>query len=371
MTVVKDIIALMEDIAPQHLAEDWDNSGLQCGDRNWAVKHVIVALDPSPSVIKTACEKNADLLITHHPLIFRPLKNLILDTPVGEIIDLSVRHRLAVFSAHTNLDSVHGGLNDLFAQKIGLKNLTFLSSENDNSLVKLVVYVPVDSYQNLLNAILETEAGVIGDYTCCTFRQKGIGTFKPGDSSKPFAGKANALEEATEFRIETRLQKNQIRGVLDHIRQYHPYETMAYDIYPLHPVESRHGIGRVGELESPTDLGLFSDQVKSAFGLTTLKVSGPLDMKVKKIAVCTGSGSGLMKQFFATDADVFISGDLKFHDAKDAQANYRGLIDVGHFASEALMIDLVADRLGAMIKEKGLDIRVEAFNEEEDPFQYL
>jgi len=371
MRVVNDIIALMEDLAPRHLAEDWDNSGLQCGNRNWPVKHVIVALDPSLSVIQAACKKNADLLITHHPLIFKPLKNLILDTPLGEIIDLSVRHRLAVFSAHTNLDSVNGGLNDFFAEKIGLKNLTLLVPEKDNSFVKFVVYVPADSYQNVLNTILETEAGVINDYSCCTFRQKGSGTFKPGDHSKPFRGKPNALEEVSEFRIETRIQKNQISGVLDHIRQNHPYETMAYDIYPLHPVESRHGIGRVGELDTPIDLAAFSERIKLQFGLSTLKVSGPSDMTVKKIAVCTGSGSGLMKQFFATDADVFISGDLKFHDAKDAQANYRGLIDVGHFASEVLMIDLVAERLDAMIREEGLDVRVEALNEEEDPFQYL
>ncbi len=272
MSVVNDIIALMEDIAPRHLAEDWDNSGLQCGDRNWPVKHVVVALDPSLSVIQAACKKNADLLITHHPLIFKPLKNLLLDTPLGGIIDLSVRHRLAIFSAHTNLDSVKGGLNDFFAEKIGLKNLTLL--------------------------VLE-------------------------------------------------------------------------DINPLHPDESLHGVGRVGELETPTDLAAFSEKIKLKFGLSTLKVSGPLDMTVKKIAVCTGSGSGLMNQFFATGADVFISGDLKFHDAKDAQANGRALIDVGHFASEALMIDLIAARLDAMIKEKGFDVRVEALKEEEDPFNYL
>ena len=272
MSVVNDIIALMEDMVPSHLAEDWDNSGLQCGDRNWPVNHVLVALDPSPLVVAAACKKNVDLLITHHPLIFKPIKNLIIDTPLGQIIDLSVRHRLAIFSAHTNLDSVKGGLNDFFAKKIGLKNLSLL--------------------------VLDT-------------------------------------------------------------------------LYPFHPVENIHGIGRVGELETPITLAAFSKEIKLKFGLSTVKVSGSLDMTVKKIAVCTGSGSGLMNQFFATDADVFISGDLKFHDAKDAQMNHRGLIDVGHFASEAIMIDLIADRLAMMTKEKGLDVRVEALNEEEDPFQYL
>ena len=272
MADVKDIIGLMEDIAPGNLAEEWDNSGLQIGDQSWPVKKVLVALDPSPSVIESACKKNADLLITHHPLIFKPLKNLILDTPLGKIIDLSVRHRLAIFSAHTNLDSVKGGLNDFFAEKIGLRNLSLLVSDTAD---------------------------------------------------------------------------------------------------PLHPGVSPHGIGRIGELETPISLASFSEKIKSEFGLSALKVSGLLDMTVHKVAVCTGSGSGLMKQFFATDADVYISGDLKFHDAKDAQMNHRGLIDVGHFASEAIMIDLITDRLNEQIKEKGLDICVEAFKEEEDPFQYF
>jgi len=272
MADVKDIIGLMEDIAPGNLAEDWDNSGLQIGDRNWPVNKVLVALDPSPPVLQSACEKNADLLITHHPLMFKPLKNLILDTPLGKIIDLSVRHRLAIFSAHTNLDSVKGGLNDFFAEKIGLKNLSLLVSKDDSL---------------------------------------------------------------------------------------------------LYPVENQHGIGRIGELELPVSLAVFSDKLKSEFGLSALKVSGPLEMTVKKIAVCTGSGSGLMKEFFATDADVYITGDLKFHDAKDAEMNSRGLIDVGHFASEAIMIDLIADRLNEKIKEKGLDICVEALKVEEDPFQYI
>lgn len=272
MTVVSDIMRLMEEVAPARLAQEWDNSGLQCGDRNWPVKRVMVALDPSPSVISAACKKNADMLITHHPLIFRPLKNLMLDTPLGKILDASIRHRLAIFSAHTNLDSVRGGLNDLFAEKIGLKNVTLLAGEKDH--------------------------------------------------------------------------------------------------LPDHDKDS-DGIGRVGELEKPTTLAPLSEKIKKEFALSALKISGVPDMRVKKIAVCTGSGAGLMKQFFDTDADVYISGDLKFHDAKDAETHGRGLIDVGHFASEALMIDLVARRLEALAGQKGLDIVVEAFHEEEDPFKYV
>jgi len=268
MTNVNDIIGLMESVAPLRLAESWDNSGLQCGDRTWPVRHIVVALDPSLSVVQAACEKKADMLITHHPLIFQAIKNIVLDSPVGEIISLSVRHQLAVFSAHTNLDSVKGGLNDLFAEKLGLQN-------------------------------------------CC------------------------CLEAAAST------------------------------------AEGQHGMGRVGELSTPVNLGVLAETIKTTFGLTSLKISGPLLMPVKKIAVCTGSGSGLMKQFFLTDTDVYVSGDLKFHDAKDAETHHRALIDVGHFASEQIMIALVARKLADRIKEKGLDVTVEALQVEVDPFKYV
>ena len=371
MPVVKDIIALMEHIAPQRIAEEWDNSGLQCGSRNWPVKNIIVSLDPTPLVVEAACDKKADLLITHHPLIFHPLKNVVLDTPVGKILDMSIRRKLAIFSAHTNLDSVAGGLNDIFAEKIGLTNLRLLSKNKGVEAYKLVVYVPVDSYQKVLDAIFETDAGIIDDYTCCTFRQHGKGTFKPGASAKPFIGKRNEITDADEVKIETRIQKKYLNKIVAHIRQNHPYESMAYDIYPLYTMERQNGIGRIGELKSPINLGLFLNRLKAKLQLKTIKVSGCLDLQVKKVAVCTGSGSGLLKHFFASDADVYISGDLRYHDAKDSEIQSRGLIDVGHFASEELMIDLIKERLEILIEENGFDIKVEAFHQEADPFNYI
>lgn len=371
MAVVRDVIAIMDQMAPARLAQEWDNSGLQCGNPDWQVKHVMVSLDPSPDVVRAACKKNADMLITHHPLIFRPLKNLVLDTSLGKILDSSIRHRLAIFSAHTNLDSACGGLNDFFAEKIGLHNLSVLEGETEERIVKLVVYVPSESFEDVFQAILETDAGVIGNYTGCTFRQEGIGTFIPGKGARPKIGSVNTPEAVNEFRIETRVRKNRIAGVLAHIRRSHPYETMAYDIYPLFPEQTGHGIGRIGELAKSTALTSLADKIKATFGLSALRVCGAPDMMIKKVAVCTGSGGGLLKRFFSTDADVYISGDLKFHDARNAEINHRALIDIGHFVSEAIMIDLVAGRLNSLMREKGLDIRVEPFKEERDPFQYI
>jgi dinuclear metal center YbgI/SA1388 family protein len=371
MTTVNDIIALMNQVAPPSLAQEWDNCGLQCGDGNWPVKHVMVALDPSLDVVKAACQKDAVLLITHHPLIFRPMKSLVLDTPLGRLLDMAIRHRLAIFSAHTNLDSVQGGLNDVFAKKVGLQNVTQLSAETDDPFVKLAVYVPERSFQQVFDAILETDSGATGKYSGCTFRQKGLGTFIPGKDARPFIGQAGRLETVDEYKIEMRVAKRRVSETLARIRRHHPYETMAYDIFPLYPETADYGIGRVGELEAPLALAALAAKIKNVFALPTIKVSGPDDMPVKKIAVCTGSGAGLMKPFFASGADVYISGDFKFHDAKDAQMQGRALIDAGHFASEIIMTDLVTDRLGTLIREKGIDVTVESFTGEEDPFYYM
>ena len=371
MPVVNDIIALMEYIAPCHLAEEWDNSGLQCGSRDWPVKNIIISLDPTLFVVEAACDKKADLLITHHPLIFNPLKNVIIDTPVGKILDLCIRHKLAIFSAHTNLDSVKGGLNDVFAEKIGLTDLRLLAPNEDPDACKLVVYVPVDAQQKVLNAIFETGAGIINNYTCCTFRQPGKGTFKPGRFSIPYIGERNKIAEIEEVRIEIRIQKTDLQHVISHVRKVHPYETMAYDVYSLHAETRQDGFGRIGIFKNPINLEELSRKIKEKLKLNTIKVAGPLSLEVKKAAVCTGSGSGLMKDYFASDADVYISGDLKYHDARDSEIQSRGLIDVGHFASEELMIDMLKDRLMTLIKEKGFDTKVEAFQKEADPFNYI
>lgn len=370
MTTVQDILRFMESIAPAALAEDWDNSGLQCGDRRWKVERICVALDPTPQVVRAACDRQADLLITHHPLVFRPLKNLDLGTPLGEIIAAAVAHRLAVFSVHTNLDAVSGGLNDYFAEKIGLANLSVLEGMPDDGVVKCVVYAPENAFEEILRGLMEAGAGVLGNYTGCTFRNSGIGTFTPGPGSHPHIGVPGRPESVAECRVETWVRKSRLTELVDLLRERHPYETMAFDVYPLHSLDVRHGIGRVGELPAPMDLRAFGDLLKTVFEIGTLKIAGPPDLEVRKIAVCTGSGSGLMKAFFASGADVFVSGDLKYHDAQNALLRHKALIDAGHFASEKIVVPLLVHRLEAFIREHGLGIAVEPMEVESDPFYY-
>lgn len=367
--IVGDIIRLLEQIAPRRLAEDWDNPGLQIGRCDWPAGCIMIALDPLLPVVRAACDQHIDLLITHHPLIFSPLKQIDFAAPQGEIFSLAAEHRLSVISAHTNLDSAAGGLNDLLAERLELRDVKPLTAASEYlDDCKLAVYVPRDHVNAVLEALFDTPAGIIGNYTHCTFSQEGTGTFQPGPDSSPYSGMAGQVNFVPETRIETRVSKKDLAAVIDRVRRAHPYETMALDLYPLFTLEAGAGLGRVGVLETAADLASFADDIKARLSLESVRVSGAPGMRVKKAAVCTGSGSGLLKAFFASDADVFVAGDLRYHDARDAQARHRGLIDIGHFASEHLMIDMLKSRLGILAAKTGYDVQITAFDDETDPF---
>jgi dinuclear metal center YbgI/SA1388 family protein len=372
LPVIGDIIKMMEAIAPLRLAQEWDNSGLQIGSSDWPVNRVMIALDSSMPVIQAACEKKADLLITHHPLIFKPLKSINFNSPIGKLIEMATRHHLAVFSAHTNLDTVSGGLNDTFLKKIGLTSLNLLCPDKTAEYCKLAVYVPVSHSQKILDAIFELDSSSNDDYTCCTFRQQGVGTFKPGVLTKPFIGKPGGeIVHTEEVKIEARVKKDQVKKAIDLIRASHPYETMAYDVYPLDSDRTETGFGRIGRLNKPVPFSEFAADIKSIFNLRYLKVSGPPDLLIQEVAVCTGSGSSLMPYFLASNAQAFITGDLKYHDARDAEMSRKCLIDIGHFASEKIMIELIYDLLKKSCRDSGTEVVIEAWNQEDDPFDYL
>ena len=276
---IADVIEQMERIAPSRLAEDWDNVGLQVGRAGWPVKMIWVALDPLPAVVDAACREKVGLLVTHHPLIFRPLRSIDMDTPTGKIIARAVSSRLGIYAAHTNLDSAVGGLNDLLAEKFGVKNPRVLKPSSS-------------------------------------------GSASPGASA--------------------------------------PGQTAATG-----------GLGRVGDLEHPTTLFQLARQVKEKLGLGNVRVAGDPELRVTRVALCTGSGSSLMADFLASGAQVYLSGDLHYHDARSAEEQGRGLIDVGHFASESLMVVDLARRLSDGLGRDGFDVAVTPCGIEEDPFSSL
>ncbi|MDY6791018.1 MAG: Nif3-like dinuclear metal center hexameric protein [Thermodesulfobacteriota bacterium] len=365
---VADIIQAMETIAPGGLAEKWDNVGLQVGRKSWPVKKVWVSLDPALEVVANACQNDADLLITHHPLIFKPLRSVDFATPTGAIIRMAAERKMAIFSAHTNLDIVAEGLNDALAELVGLKRTNVLCQAVKEEKIKLVIYVPEEYEKKILDVIFQTKAGKIGEYSACTFRNRGEGTFRPGSMATPFIGSPGEISAANEIRIETVVQKDDLSDVIESVRSHHPYETMAYDVYPLLALKGRNGIGRVGEFDEDIELKTLALRIKEKLRLKYVKISGDHQLPVKSAAICTGSGSDMMKYFLSSGAQVYISGDLKYHDARDAQAANLGIIDIGHYASEYLMIDMVVKRLQKKLSKAGLNIEVKPCRLENDPF---
>jgi len=368
---ISDIIEVMELSAPTWLAEEWDNVGLQIGDKNWPVQTIWIALDPTPDVVKDACRNGVDLLITHHPLIFRPLKSINFSKPLGSIIQMASQHQLAIFSAHTNFDNATDGLNDVLARRLGLRNLKVLGHAKKDEMFKLVVYVPVAYEQEVITSFFETKAGQIGSYSCCSFRSKGKGTFKPGSMSKPFSGKIGEISHTDEIRVETVVRKSDLNGVIDHVRKNHPYETMAYDVYPLLTSEDTQGSGRIGKLDNSMNLMSFAKLIKTKLGLDYIKVAGNPDLIIDTVAVCSGSGSSFLNHFVTSGAQVYVSGDLGYHDARTIEAASLGLIDIGHFTSEHLIVDVLALRLDKILSETGIDVKIEAYKLEKEPFMIL
>ncbi len=368
---IRDIMALMNTIAAPALAEQWDNVGLQVGHPDGAVQSIWLALDPSPLVVEAACQAHVDLLITHHPLLLKPIPTIDFNSVTGKIIFQAARHDLAIFSAHTNLDSAVEGINHVLAEIIGLEKPAPMVSAAVEEIVKLVLFVPLDFESRILEALFQTPAGRIGAYSCCSFIGKGEGTFLPGSQSKPFSGEAGRLSRAAEVRIETIVPAKAVAQVVAHVKKHHPYETMAYDIYPLAPVLEGAGMGRTGSLGQPMDLATLSLSLKKKLHLPTVRIAGRKDLPVKTAAVCSGSGSSLVNRFLSLPIDVFISGDFRYHDARAIEEAGRGLIDIGHFASEHLILNHLAARLGREVADKDFSVQVDVCPLEKDPFQIL
>jgi len=370
---VADIIQVMEKVAPVQLAEDWDNVGLQVGEKSWHVKKIWIALDPTPEVVTAACKNKVDFLITHHPLIFSALRNVDFSTYPGNIIQLAGNHKLAIFSAHTNLDNTRNGLNDLLAKKIGLKNISVLKQSRTEEIYKLVVFIPAPFEKRILDALIEMNSVTAGHYNQCSFRHHEQVSFtkKKGATSlkePTFEKESGKIESADEIRVETTVHKENLSKVIDTIRMLHPYDVMPYDIYPLFTQEAGNGTGRIGDLIKSSRLSAFADDIRKIFGNNFIKIVGNPDMHIERAAVCSGSGSSLMNEFISSGAQVFVSGDLRYHDARLAEQADVAIIDIGHFVSEFIIVDELEKRLRKSFTEKQIDVNVEACNLETDPF---
>lgn len=341
----KDIYAALEKTAPLYLAEKWDNSGLQIGSRNRDVQKVLLTLDVTEAVIQEAIQKNVQLIISHHPFIFNGIKSICVDSGKGELVSQLIKHDISVYSAHTNLDSAKLGLNNFIANQFRIKEAQPLVASSSDQLYKLVIFTPQGYSQKILEVLGKNGAGVLGKYSCSSFRTTGKSTFKPLKGANPYIGQLNKVETVVEDRIETIVSRNLIRTVLPIIKTVHPYEEMAYDLYPLDPSISKNenGLGKIGVLEKSVPSNEFISEIKNILGLPFVRTAGPIPKKIKKVALCTGAGAEFISIAKLKGADAYITGDLKYHEAQNAKENGLFVIDAGHFGTEKKVVYLLEE----------------------------
>jgi len=355
---VKDLMQMMEENFPANLAEEWDNTGLQVGDPGQTVNRLLIALDLDQAVLEQALEQKADMVITHHPLIFKALKKLDYSQPHANLIRRLIQAGISVYSAHTNLDAAPNGLNQYLAERLELTEIKPLFPAFDEELFKIVVYVPVSHAEMVREAMTGAGAGHIGRYSDCTFGVQGIGTFRPGADTNPYSGKSGQLERAEEYRLETVAYKSMVPTIIAAMEKVHPYEEVAYDLYQLENRGRSYCPGRQGRLSQVTVLAEYARRVKEILELDHIRVIGDLQRKVKKIAVVSGSGASFIDVCLKQGADLLVTGDIKYHEAKDAQAAGLAIIDAGHQGTEQIAVSLLSDLLSRECGKRGIDIKV-------------
>lgn len=333
VTKVSDICEIMEKLAPIKLAEEWDNVGLMLGSTDWPAEKVMLALDLTEEVADQAYSQKADMIITHHPFFFSPLKNLVYNEGKNALLYDLIRNKIAVYSAHTNLDSARGGVNDVLADVLGLRQIEVLKPVFCDKYYKLVVFVPHTHLDEVLSALSRAGVGRIANYADCAYIMEGEGQFRPLPGSNPFLGQQGILERTKEKRIEILLKKSELKKAIEAVLEAHPYEEPAYDILETVNARAEFGLGRIGFLERPLSLGEFANNVKNALAIDHVIVADA-GKPVCKVAVCGGSGTDFIAEAVKAGADTFVTGDVKYHVAQEALNAGLNLIDAGHQTSE-------------------------------------
>ncbi|MEN8157727.1 MAG: Nif3-like dinuclear metal center hexameric protein [Bacteroidota bacterium] len=340
---LKEITGAMESLAPLSFQESYDNSGLQVGDPESEVTGILIALDVTEGVIDEAAGLGFNLVVSHHPVIFGGLKSLTGRTAPERIVAKAIRQGIAIYSGHTNFDAIAGGVNRKMAGRLGLTGLKILDPLKGR-LKKVAVFVPHDHMEKVRTAMFDAGAGHIGGYDNCSFNLEGSGTFRGSEGTDPFVGEPGEMHQEPETRVETIVPEHLMGRVVKAMVAAHPYEEVAYDVYPLENEMHEAGMGMTGELEDAMDEEVFLNFVKERFGVAMIRHSALLGKTVKRVALCGGAGSFLLAKAIRSGADVFITGDLKYHQFFDADGKIV-MMDIGHFESEQFTRDLFYDLL--------------------------
>ena len=336
---VKDILNCIIEVAPLQWQESYDNAGLQVGDLNAETHKALICLDITEEVVNEAIDKNCDLIVSHHPLIFKGLKHLTPQSYIERAVMKAIKQDIAMISMHTNLDNSYLGVSRVLAERLGLKNLHILQPMA-GYLKKLVVYVPLVAAQKVRQAMFEAGAGCIGNYDSCSFNAQGQGSFRAGETTHPYVGEVGKLHFEDEVRVETIVPKHALNQVIAAMLKVHPYEEVAYDVYALENEFQQAGAGMIGEFDEPMSETAFLGLVAHAIGSPCLRHSALRGGKIQKVALCGGSGTPFMQVALRCGADVYLTADIKYHDFFVPESRML-LVDGGHYETEQFTKELI------------------------------
>jgi dinuclear metal center YbgI/SA1388 family protein len=340
---IADLISIIEKYAAPELQEDYDNAGLITGNSLWECSGVLCTLDVTVETLNEARENNCNLLVAHHPIIFRGLKRINGKNYVEQVIIEAIKNDLAIYAAHTNLDNIVLGVNGIIAKKLELKNVSILQPKN-KMLRRLITFAPTDKAEQVRNAVFDAGAGHIGKYSECSFNSEGTGTFKAGEGAEPYVGEIGERYHEKEAKIEIVYPFYLENQVVKALVNNHPYEEVAYDIFTMDNVHFGIGAGVIGELEEQREEKEFLKFIRERFSAEGIRHTKLLGKPIKKVAVCGGAGSFLIKKAAQMGADIYITADIKYHEFFDAEGRLV-LVDIGHYESEQFTIDLLRDLL--------------------------
>jgi dinuclear metal center YbgI/SA1388 family protein len=366
---VSDIVGIAGKIAPSDLAESWDNVGLQLGDPKGQVSRIMVALDPGAAAVQAAIEAGCQLLVTHHPFFFAPLKKISTTDETGRLTILAVKNDLAILSLHTNYDIVSGGVNDLLAHRLGVEDAVPLRVTGAEEFLKLALFVPHGFEERLLDALSPFMAP-LGNYRECSFQGDGIGRFTALEGANPFVGSVGERHQEKESRLEALIIKERLTAALQALKKAHPYEEPACDIYPVLNRGAVRGLGRIGVLPEPTTAGEYARLVKERLEAAGVRLVGDPAKRVQKVALCGGSGASLIHEAARKGADLLVTADVKYHEAREAEAMGLALLDAGHFSTEFPMVHGLAQALKDALQAKKFEAEVVAYQGEREPFSF-
>lgn len=363
------IINLLEQLAPKKLAESWDNVGLLLGNEQHEIGKIMVALDIDETVVDEAVEKNVDLIISHHPLIFKGMKSITDKSYHGRLIRRLIKEDIHVYAAHTNLDVADNGLNDYLAHLIGLDNLSVLDVTKTEAYYKLYTMVPVDSVEIVEEALYKSGAGRYDHYDECSFKIQGQGSFRPIEGANPTIGIVDKREHVDEVRIEVLLAEEVLDQCVKGLIKAHPYETPAYSVIKIENLSKSQGLGRVGVFKEPKSAEALIADLKEVLKCQTIRVAGQLTEKISKVGLCTGAGADFIYKAKSMGCDLYITGDLKYHEAQLANQLNMSIFDCGHYETEQIYMDYLAQYLQDKCQEKNYEVRIIKSESLENPIK--